>query len=335
MDHYELIFSNVNNNNTMDSDDIVNKIDLKRKLVEATDAVRKKFMILKERNADNKQYLEKMYEPITEPLKKMASQPPLQQLKTPKEDNLTNQMVEKEDIDEFQSVVSESEDASSQDSMEVTMRAQQSKLRTELEFYLNKVESQKSDCDYVYGVTFNPNTHKYTMGNCEVRFTNEGEITVWRNNIQIGKFEGSMELFPILFLRLPMGALQYGMTDNTREIYYRILELTQAPYREYDRRMGYNMKSWRKYREIIERLMKEMHQTKLRPSLGKKQGGSIHLPTEKLLTNNSIDYVYWNKPKELVTRLRLLWGSKMAGNTGVDNEIQAIIEELREEGIIY
>ena len=53
------------------------------------------------------------------------------------------------------------------------------------------------------------------------------------------------------------------------------------------------------------------------------------------VTGNKIDYVYWDDPNELVDRLRLLWLSRLAGNSGVDNEIDSIIEELRESGIIY
>jgi len=47
------------------------------------------------------------------------------------------------------------------------------------------------------------------------------------------------------------------------------------------------------------------------------------------------EYVYWHKPKELVNRLRFLWSSKMAGYTEHDKEILSIIEQLREEDIIY
>ena len=53
------------------------------------------------------------------------------------------------------------------------------------------------------------------------------------------------------------------------------------------------------------------------------------------VTGNKIDYVYWNDPNELVNRLRLLWLSRIAGNTGVNNEIDSIIEELRESNIVY
>lgn len=52
------------------------------------------------------------------------------------------------------------------------------------------------------------------------------------------------------------------------------------------------------------------------------------------VSDNSIDYVYWDDPNELVTRLQLLLASESAGNTGVGNEIVSIVEELREADII-
>lgn len=44
--------------------------------------------------------------------------------------------------------------------------------------------------------------------------------------------------------------------------------------------------------------------------------------------------VYYDDPNELVTRLYLLTSSQNAGNTGVNNEIISILEELRERNII-
>ena len=44
--------------------------------------------------------------------------------------------------------------------------------------------------------------------------------------------------------------------------------------------------------------------------------------------------VYYDDPNELVTRLNLLTSSKSVGNTGVNNEIISILEELRERDII-
>jgi hypothetical protein len=42
------------------------------------------------------------------------------------------------------------------------------------------------------------------------------------------------------------------------------------------------------------------------------------------------NHIYWNDVNELVQRLRLLYASLAAGNTGVRNEIIAICEELVE-----
>ena len=44
--------------------------------------------------------------------------------------------------------------------------------------------------------------------------------------------------------------------------------------------------------------------------------------------------VYYDDPNELVTRLNLLSSSQSVGNTGVNNEIISILEELRERNII-
>jgi len=44
--------------------------------------------------------------------------------------------------------------------------------------------------------------------------------------------------------------------------------------------------------------------------------------------------VYYDDPNELVTRLNLLIASQSAGNTGVNNEIISILEELRERNLI-
>ena len=47
------------------------------------------------------------------------------------------------------------------------------------------------------------------------------------------------------------------------------------------------------------------------------------------------EYTYWDDPNELVDRLRLLIAERRAGNNNHDNEIQSILEELREAEIIY
>ena len=47
------------------------------------------------------------------------------------------------------------------------------------------------------------------------------------------------------------------------------------------------------------------------------------------------EYTYSDDPNELLDRLRLLIAERRAGNNNHDNEIQSILEELREAQIIY
>lgn len=50
--------------------------------------------------------------------------------------------------------------------------------------------------------------------------------------------------------------------------------------------------------------------------------------------NQNIVYEYYDDPNELCDRLKLLTSSKGAGNTNHDQEINSIVEELRERGIV-
>ena len=50
--------------------------------------------------------------------------------------------------------------------------------------------------------------------------------------------------------------------------------------------------------------------------------------------SENIVYEYWDDPNELCERLKLLLASKSAGNTNHDQEINSIIEELKERNII-
>lgn len=64
-------------------------------------------------------------------------------------------------------------------------------------------------------------------------------------------------------------------------------------------------------------------------SINSKSGFGLY---KNILPNTQI--VYYDDPNELVTRLNLLSSSQDAGNTGVNNEIISILEELRERNLI-
>lgn len=52
------------------------------------------------------------------------------------------------------------------------------------------------------------------------------------------------------------------------------------------------------------------------------------------VSKNKIDYIYFDDPNEIVERLLLLKSADLAGNSGLNNEIISIEEELKERGII-
>lgn len=58
------------------------------------------------------------------------------------------------------------------------------------------------------------------------------------------------------------------------------------------------------------------------------------LEKEFIPYTNNIAYEYYDDPNEICDRLRLLLSSKAAGNSNHDQEINSIIEELRESNII-
>lgn len=67
-----------------------------------------------------------------------------------------------------------------------------------------------------------------------------------------------------------------------------------------------------------------------------KSGNGIQ--TEYMILDKKSDnlkYTYWDDPNELIDRLRLLVSSSTAGHNAHNNEIVAIIEELREANIIF
>lgn len=52
------------------------------------------------------------------------------------------------------------------------------------------------------------------------------------------------------------------------------------------------------------------------------------------VTKNKIDYIYFDDPNEIVERLLLLKSAELAGNSGLNNEIISIEEELKERDLI-
>lgn len=328
-----------------------NEINLKRQLIEATDSVRKKFHSIKNRHREDRTALEKIYEPLTQPLKEISAatvaksvQPPFGMVpiqtthskESPKSEciKLTPRRTRDSDEYEKKAFYTPVGGTPSTSTIITSPDAETSTFSNTVKDHIRRLQSGDSHYDTTYGVRLNPKTGNLLLGNTEIRFPDDN-VELWtKNGNKIASYKGTEGLYEMLFLKLPTVLYDdKDINDNSdAQIYKELLLKTKAPYKNYDTRKGLNASRTAKYHQLVEPLMS--YKMVMRSRSG--TGVPPRMPTMKVADKNkTVDYVYWNKPKELVDRLRLLWGSKLAGHTGHDNEILNIIEELREEGIVY
>jgi hypothetical protein len=176
--------------------------------------------------------------------------------------------------------------------------------------------------DFQYGIRFDPVLNKFYIGNSPVEIKDDADLVI--GNVT---YKGSPGLYELLFMREPG---KFSITDEHE--YHDIIKQTSAHRRHYDPQQQISgNRSW-KYTNVIAPILLDRSAL---PSWGsnskkKKTGGGMLME----VTDNIIDYVHWDDPNELVDRLRLLLGSQAAGHTGHNNEINSIIEELKEAQII-
>ncbi|KAK2579974.1 hypothetical protein KPH14_012727 [Odynerus spinipes] len=174
--------------------------------------------------------------------------------------------------------------------------------------------------DNTYGVYFRNNN--MMLG--QSTFSIDKNENIYVDN---KKIEGSPGILKLIFRRMPDDEM-YGKADLDK--YKSILQITNAHRKDFSSFGQMRGNKGHKYRHIIAPLFTQKSgtgiTTDLLPEYKRVLKGSSH--------SSNIDYVHWNDANELVDRLRLLIASRDAGNTGVDNEILSILEELREEGII-
>lgn len=144
------------------------------------------------------------------------------------------------------------------------------------------------------------------MGSENVLIDNDGSI-----HVKGEKFEITQGLAKLLFLELPTPS---SYSDDELFTYKKLLELTNAHKQQYSFDKKIASSSSLKYLNII------------KPLFQAKKGGGM--------TTDEIRIEYFDDPNELVERLKILIGSTMAGNNAHQNEIESILEELAEIGII-
>lgn len=124
--------------------------------------------------------------------------------------------------------------------------------------------------------------------------------------------KGTEGLYNLIFYKNPE-----PYTSNDLAAYKSILDISSA-HRDTLHRL--KQSGMRKYLEIIRPLYKSLSTS----------GDGLKMT----YNNKNTEYVYWDDINELVDRLKLLIASKEAGNTSHENEIVAIVNELKEAGVI-
>lgn len=313
--------------------------ELKKQIVRSAMAVKRKVKMIKDLKNENNLALETIFKPITDPLQQLAiknheenSEPMLKKTKC------TESNTPYSSSEDFEEPFTGKEDENESDS-EFIKKCDKTLTRSPCEDLnlsegsFKSVGSPSSSNDQSLSWSLSSEVLK------DVPFgikSEKGKILLGKTRVFVAKhvykvgnqcFKKTPGLHELLFKKTPQMDL---ITDEDLQNYKLMLMATNAHRRNCDPTKPINSNKGFKYTRIIKPLFKfSKNATTSSESLSKGEGLDI---LKKV--NKNTDLVYWNDPNELVERLKLLLASKQAGNTGVDNEIVAIIEELYEAGII-
>lgn len=337
---------------------------IKKALIKSSEAIRRKYQALKSDRYDVNTVLENNLKPITEPLKKLVNNQETlnttikSEFKNIKEESNMNEGVDikfengtnkrkfKEkkipnpifgqrsvdesynsdnddnDNDESQLYQSFSESDDDNDH-NVTIKGDDRSIISSASIpfqaslyktFLDKLTHSSREIDTVFGPR--SENELIVLGNYALHV--HGDIISIENH----NFKATQGLYELIFLKDPI-----GFDKNDLMQYEKILKLTSAHRRNYNPSSQINGNKSNKYINIIGKMFNIKSKT---------TGMGMRIPKMMRLDNiaSNTNLVYWDNCNELVERLQLLMGSKMAGNSSHNNEIISIISELREAKII-
>ena len=267
----------------------------------ATKTIRKKYKAIKAGIGERESILEDTFKSITVPLKSIAenkapSTPPL----PPK---VEKRFMEEEE--ESEEDFKDAEQSTPKRRAFLSKSLPDFKQNSLSEKYLGYLLNESSLLDTIYGVRAE-GTDSFRIGSSIFEFISDS------NDFMIDKqlYRGTPGLYQLIFLKQPK-----AYSEDINE-YKNILEQTNAYRRNYRPQAQINGSKSKKYSQIISKLIP-------------KGKGLMKTPSSKY------NHIYWNDPNELVSRLQLLHASQASGNNSHHNEIQSILEELREADIIH
>lgn len=317
--------------------------DLKKQIIKSAMAVKRKVDMIKDTKNKSDMALETIFKPITNPLNLLANKhdqasrsektkykpfPKKKIMKYESEESYSSD----EEFNEHDTENDEENKAINDNNETLTVYPS-----NEFDVSNNSFKSVNSTPSATPNQSLSWSTSSEVMNDVPFGIRNErgklmlGKTGVYDNGsiVKIGNlsFDKTPGLKELLYEKKPNLDV---ITDDDLQSYKAFLVDTNAHRRNYDPTKPINSNKGFKYRNIIKPLFK-FSRSKTNSISSLKEGKGIKL-LKKVKTNT--DYVYWDDPNELVDRLKLMFASREAGNTGLDNEIIAIIEELYEAGLI-
>lgn len=190
-------------------------------------------------------------------------------------------------------------------------------------YLIGLMTDEADEFDEKYGIREEGGNLK--IGNATVQFDGK--------HIIIGKFTytATKGLLELLFKKKP-GKFLYEDAKN----YKFILKDTKAAHVNYDGEKRFAASKAYKYMNIVKPVIHGKNPNVWWTRTWKTGLGlQSKVPQRKtVVPYGKVEYKYWDNVNELCDRLKLLIASRDAGHTGHDNEILAIIEELKESQII-
>lgn len=315
----------------------------KKRIKQLAQSIRKKYLGLKLGKSEEDEALNKLFTPVTTPLKQLVQTTmTTEALKLP---NITASSIKKEKIPKepkkktpetptflpVESVAETSynsdDDVFQQPLLEPSSSSPTSFSQGVLEDYLEQypvmshpyiTDFQKGSekIDKIYGPIYDDLTSKWRLGTKELDF-NLKTAGIKMDGME---FKGTPGLYQLIFYNEP----HYNQEDIKQ--YKHLLEMSGV-HRKANGALKFTGSM--KYNKIIRPLFTG-HQTPPSSRSRTWQGTGLDL----VYNRSPIEYVYFDNVNELVERLKLLVASQEAGNNSHQNEIVAIVNELKEANII-
>jgi hypothetical protein len=335
---------------------------LKSEISKASKAIRKKYLALRQDRFRQAEVLKKSYTPISKPLEELVKtikhkneySLPIEKIEKAEAQTSTpvetegprylpdDEVLEYDPFDNEQSAREEKSndpfDNEQSDSKEKSVKDLQKEYETIALENPNAIQEYLEQYDelprsYIEGF-LNDTKDNYDTSSHGVRFSEIGKWFIGNGVIELKEkklliknieYKSTPGIFELLFKKYPI-----GYTQDDQHNYKDILERTSAHRRQYDPKLQIQGRNSYKYLRIIKPLFdspKRHRHSTWDDSFSRYGEGMI-------VENRPHQFVFWNDCNELVERLRLLYASKQSGNNSHNNEITALIEELREANII-